>query len=400
VNAPPRAKSPGPPPSAGRAFLRLLWRSPLLALPFGLFFGVLMGHRFSDYVLIYKLALLFAYFNATALWATRYFLVPALEARGIIRAPSSQRALTTIFASATLVSSALAVFPANYFLVPGFLGDARAMLMLLMFTLLFLVMVTGINLAIYYYRQALQRAQAEQELVLARRIQGSFLITEFPEIPRLEIHAVNLPSKEVSGDFYDVVATGDGAWLLAIADVSGKGVPAALLTSMLQASLRTQAGITDSVAAILGNMNRLAYRSTHVHQFATFFLARIETEPLLLRYSNAGHNHPVLQRAGGRRDLLDRGGVVVGILEDAKFEEARVSLGSGDRIIFYTDGVSEAENAAGEMFGEERLHRLISELPANLSAREIVDRVVEAVRRHLNGAEAGDDITLLVMRVR
>ncbi|HEY6867776.1 MAG TPA: SpoIIE family protein phosphatase, partial [Candidatus Eisenbacteria bacterium] len=117
-------------------------------------------------------------------------------------------------------------------------------------------------------------ARFEEELNLARQIQRTSLLSEFPVLPRCELHALYIPSKAVGGDFYDVVPTGDGGFLLAIADVSGKGMPAALLSAMLQASLRTQAGSGASLPAILRNINTLLYRSTATHQFATFFLAR------------------------------------------------------------------------------------------------------------------------------
>src|SRR5262249_18368757 len=128
-----------------------------------------------------------------------------------------------------------------------------------MFTVLFSILFSAIAYAYFYYQKSLERARAEQELSLARRIQRSFLLSQFPPMPRLELHAVNTSSKEVGGDFYDYVPAGDGTFLLAVADVSGKGVPAALLTSMLQASLRTQAGTVSSVASILGNVNHLVF---------------------------------------------------------------------------------------------------------------------------------------------
>jgi phosphoserine phosphatase RsbU/P len=269
-----------------------------------------------------------------------------------------------------------------------------------MFALLFAVLFTGVSMAFHYYKESLNRVRAEQELTLARRIQRSFLMTQFPELPRIELHALNLSSKEVSGDFYDVVPAGDGSYLLAIADVAGKGVPAALLTSMLQASLRTQAGVTRSVAEILTNINRLVYRSTTVNQFATFFLARIDETSLRMSFSNAGHNWPIVFRDGGEREFLVKGGVVVGILEDATFEEETIELKPGDRLVFYTDGVSEAQDPKGELFGEDRLYDLISSLPRHLSAREVTDAIVARVNEYLGGAEAGDDITLMVLRVR
>ncbi len=298
-----------------------------------------------------------------------------------------------------MVGSFLAAIIAHFTLLPGWLGSPRAILLLTMFTLIFCALIMGIISAVTFYRQAIDKTKAEEELILARRIQRSFLLTSFPQRPRFEVHAVNISSKQVSGDFYDVVPAGDRACLLAIADVAGKGVPAALLSSMLQASLRTQANREPSVAAILENINSLVYRSTAVHQFATFFLARLEEDTLRLDFSNAGHNHPVLFRRDGRRQMLERGGVVVGILEDARFEEETLVLAPGDRLVLYTDGVTEAANARGDLYGEERLCDLVGALPFDLTSEQVTDRILEGVRAHLDGVEAGDDITLMVLRV-
>jgi sigma-B regulation protein RsbU (phosphoserine phosphatase) len=168
---------------------------------------------------------------------------------------------------------------------------------------------------------------------------------------------------------------------------------------MLQASLRTQAHSIPSVAAIMGNINRMVYRSTTVQQFATFFLARVDERRMRLAFTNAGHNFPLVFRRGGERVTLERGGTVVGVLEDAAFEEGEMDLRAGDRVVMYTDGVSEAANAAGELFGEERLIALIDALPADLPARDVVDRILGGVRAFLDGVEAGDDITVMVLRV-
>lgn len=245
----------------------------------------------------------------------------------------------------------------------------------------------------------LRAARLEDELQLARQIQRTFLMSEFPVLPGCEVYAVNLPSRQVGGDYYDVVMGDDGTFFLAIADVAGKGVPAALLSSMLQAALRTQARAVSSVTAILRNINTLVYRSTAVHQFATFFLARIDGPRLRLTFCNAGHNWPVLVRANGERKYLDCGGLMLGIMEEVAFEEDGVPLDEGDFVLFYTDGISEATSASGELFGEERLNALLDRLPRDLSAQQIAERVLAAVREFLGPVEPQDDCTLVVLRV-
>jgi serine phosphatase RsbU (regulator of sigma subunit) len=247
-------------------------------------------------------------------------------------------------------------------------------------------------------RDRVQVARLEEEMRLARQIQRSFLVHEFPAMPRFEVYAVNIPSKEVGGDLYDLVPLPDDGFVLAVADVAGKGVPAALLSSMLQASLRTQASSVLSVAEILRNINSLVYRGTAVHQFATFFIARVDGGGRMT-FSNAGHNYPVVCRCRGGDLLLDRGGLVLGIMEGVEYEEDSIQLEVGDRIVLYTDGITEAANSAEELYGDERLRELLRTLPADLSAREVADRIFGALHTFLDGVEPRDDQTLMVVRM-
>ncbi|TMQ71720.1 MAG: hypothetical protein E6K81_09360 [Candidatus Eisenbacteria bacterium] len=248
-------------------------------------------------------------------------------------------------------------------------------------------------------RERVQVVRIEEELRLARQIQRSFLHVEFPATPGFDVHAVNIPSKEVGGDFYDLVPAGDGGFVLAIADVAGKGVPAALLSSMLQASLRTQAGSIASVAEILRNINSLVYRATAIHQFATFFIARIEHDPVRMTFSNAGHNYPMVLRRGHEPVFLQRGGIVLGVMDGARYEEGDLSLRAGDLVVLYTDGVSEAVDRAGEFYGDDRLCEMVRGLPHDLSAREVIERILAALRGFLDGEEARDDVTVMAVRV-
>ncbi len=242
-------------------------------------------------------------------------------------------------------------------------------------------------------------ARFEEELNLARQIQRRSLLSEFPPMPRSEVHAIYIPSKHVGGDFYDVVPTQDGAFLVAIADVSGKGVPAALLSAMLQAALRTQAGSETSVAAILRNINALLYRSTSLHQFATFFLARIDGRSLHMTFCNAGHNWPLVLRRDGRREFLERGSTILGILEHLDIEEGSIDLSPGDVVVLYTDGVSEATNSNNEQFSDPRVCDCVAALPRTLTARGVAEGVLGELREFLGSVEPQDDITLLVLRV-
>lgn len=380
------------------ALLRIAVLVPILSWPFAFFFVLVTGAKFSALMVFYRVSLVFTGFAMFAVWVTRH----GFQKRILANSTTQGRAVITL--SATYMAMALlatmaAAVTLHFTFVPGFLGGARSVVTVLVYCVLFGALMMGVSLALAYHKESVERAGSERELQLARRIQRSFLLSEFPRRSRVEVHAVNVSSKEVSGDFYDVVPAGDEDVLLAIADVSGKGVPAALLSSMLQASVRTQAGTVGSPAAMLRAINTLACQRASTGQFATFFLAILHEPTLTLRFTNAGHNYPVLQRANGERVLLEKGGCVVGMLEGPEFEEGTLTLAPGDRIVFYTDGVSEAERDGGEMFGEERLYALLDAAPRDLPAERLVEHVLAGVRGWLDGIDPGDDITVMALRV-
>ena len=241
-------------------------------------------------------------------------------------------------------------------------------------------------------------ARLEEELTLARNIQTRFLPSEFPVMPRFEVFGRNTPSREVGGDFYDVVPAGDDAFFLVIADVSGKGMGAALLTSMLQASLRTQAETERRVSQILKNLNALLCRSTPAEQFVTVFLAHVDQQSGAMTYANGGHNYPFVLRRGHEPIYLEEGGMLLGMFDGAEFEEGTLRLLPGDRAVFFTDGINEALNAEDEEYGEERLVEILRGVPDHLSARDVTDHILADHRRFLNGVEAQDDVTVMVLR--
>ena len=389
-----------PAPSDIRPVIGLLWQPALWAVLAAAFFGTIFGNGIRGYIQAYKISLVFSYTISITMHVISRHVAPRwFPPDGETRFTGRAVREGVLYMGSSIGASMIAAAVVHFTFLPGFLGGPRQFLITAMFTLLFSLLSMAVVYAFVFYHRALDKARSEEELKLARRIQRSFLISDFPELPGLEVHATNLSSRQVSGDFYDVVAAGPNAWLVAIADVSGKGVPAALLTSMLQASLRTQAGGPNSVAEILAAINRMAVQSASSGQFATFFLARVDLDPLRLTYSNAGHNYPVLFRRDGTLETLEKGGTVVGILDGARFEQETVALQPGDRVVMFTDGVSEAANAAGEMYGEERLYAFAAGLPRDLPARELSDRILANVHQFLDGTEAGDDITLLTLRV-
>jgi hypothetical protein len=383
------------PVSPWRDLAALLWKVPVFALPVGLFIQITSGAPLSQALGYYGVSLVFAVFTFFGVWLAQHWVVPAFVGNDP-DAPGLTLKITGIHTGVAMLFGVGAALTVHFTIVP-ILGSGRAILTMMMYFVALGTVFVGGALAIHFYRQSMARAGSDRELQLARKIQQSFLPTEFPSHARFEIHATNVSSKEVSGDFYDVVQLENDV-LLAIADVSGKGVPAALLASTLQASLRTQATDPLRVAAVMASMNALICRRYKTGQFATFFLAAVGSD-LSLRFTNAGHNFPMLFRDGAAPRTLETGGLVVGMLEGLPYEEETVALAPGDRVLFYTDGLSEAQRADGEMFGEERIAAMFGALPASLSARALVERTLAGLREFLADAEAGDDVTVMVLRV-
>ncbi|TMQ58672.1 MAG: GAF domain-containing protein [Candidatus Eisenbacteria bacterium] len=249
------------------------------------------------------------------------------------------------------------------------------------------------------YEENLAKSLLEEELAVARRIQQQFLPTRLPEMGRFGIAAINLPNKQVGGDYYDIVDLGSDNYLVTIADVAGKGVPAALLASMVQASVRTQAQDGKPVREMMDRLNRLVYDATPDDRFATCFLARVSTEGLSLSFSNAGHNYPILLPASGEGRLLDFGGIPLGIRPEFVYAETSTPLRPGDALILYTDGITDARNRLMQDYGEERLFQFAAELPRDLTARQLLEAISTDLSRFTEGAEQADDITLVALKV-
>lgn len=250
----------------------------------------------------------------------------------------------------------------------------------------------------YLYKDSLEKTILEEELAVARRIQRQFLPNRLPSTSAFALAGLNSPSKAVGGDYYDTVDIGGGHYLVAIADVAGKGVPAALLASMVQAAIRTQAPDRKPVGELMTRLNRLVHEATPDDRFATCVLAEVAADGLSFSFSNAGHNYPILRSANGTCRLLEEGGIPLGIEPGVIYKQGRASLERGDALVMYTDGITDARNRLGEDFGEERLVALVGRLPGRLSAEEIVHAIADEVARFSDGADQMDDITLLALK--
>lgn len=244
-----------------------------------------------------------------------------------------------------------------------------------------------------------RRERLERELSIARDIQRRLLPDEMPVIDGYDLAVESEPCFEIGGDYYDAL-TIPGGVLFAVGDVSGKSVPAALLMSVLQATVRSLAGRAgETPASLVTHLNRHLVRSTHASKFATFFLFTLEPTTGRIEYTNAGHNPPLLVRRDGRIERLDEGGPVLGVFDDVSFTQVETRLEPGDLLFVYTDGVTEAVDQQDDEFGEKRLERVLLEDRAS-DASAALARVIRAVADHICGVERGDDVTTLAIKRR
>ena len=246
-------------------------------------------------------------------------------------------------------------------------------------------------------RAARRRDQRHQrELEDARLIQRGLLPATLPQLGGISLAVAWQPANDVGGDCFDTLSFGR-ALGVSIADISGKGLPAALLMSNLQAAVRAFAHETAPPSAVCGSVNRLLCRNMASGRFATFCYARIEPDARRIVYSNAGHNPPLLVRRDGSTALLSQGGMVLGIFPDNQYEQAELPIGSGDCLVFYTDGITEARSAEGEEFGEDRLAQAAVEMRGQ-STGGLKDALLSRVNG-FTGGKFDDDATLIVVGI-
>ncbi len=248
------------------------------------------------------------------------------------------------------------------------------------------------------FEETLEKQRLEEELKIASEIQQGLLPKSLPIIPRYQIAAQTIASKQVGGDYFDVVKLDDHRYLHVIADVSGKGTPAALLMSNLQATIRALAPLDITISDATARVNDLIYDNTSADKFITFFWAILNTKDNTLKYVNAGHNPPFYLKADGSVHRLEKGGMILGVLRSVvTYEHEIIPLASGDTIVTFTDGITEAMNSQQEEYGEEHLERVLRKLRSK-SAQEIMDGIIASVREFSDPTNQSDDITAMVIK--
>ena len=248
------------------------------------------------------------------------------------------------------------------------------------------------------YAEALEKQKMEEELNVARQIQMQLLPQADPAGPGYKVSSFAQPSRQVGGDYFDYFDRAEGRLGLVIGDISGKGVPAALLVSQLQAILRAEVRTAKSLPEIISAVNQIITESTTAEMFATLFYADWDPVARQLNYVNAGHNYPIVVRQDGTSDTLRVGGLALGVIAEAQFEQSRVQLVPGDLVLLYTDGLTELNDPMGQEYGEERLLRLLKE-NRHLSAETIKNKLVRDATRFALGELGFDDLTLIVLKL-
>jgi len=245
-------------------------------------------------------------------------------------------------------------------------------------------------------RESAFRARLSREIEIAREVQEGLFPQHFPPVNGIEYVGFCRPALGVGGDYYDFVKVGEQLGI-AVGDISGKGIPAALLMAGFRMSLLAEIRNEFAIRAVMRKVNTLIHESTDRDKFVTVFYGVLDFKHRALIFSNGGHNPPILMRRDGTIEYLVEGGVALGVLSDARYEERPIALHTGDVLVLYTDGVSEAESATQEQFGTQRLEQCVAR-DMGRSAQEILDAIVAEVEDWCGEAGPNDDLTLIVVK--
>jgi sigma-B regulation protein RsbU (phosphoserine phosphatase) len=248
------------------------------------------------------------------------------------------------------------------------------------------------------YRETTEKQRMERELEVARRIQQMLLPKSFPRIRGLESEAMNRPSEQVGGDYYDILHLSDNRVGIAIADVAGKGVPAALLMASLQSSLRAEAGPDRTPSEVIQVLNRAVCEQTSGETFVTIFYGLLDLEHRSLHYCNAGQTPPFIVGKNGRVRRLDITHLVIGVDREAFYEDTTLELEEGDLVFLYTDGITEEPGSNDSLYGEDRLiSRLVDSYDMTLA--DVLETIHADVVRYGSG-KPNDDLTALALKIK
>ncbi len=252
----------------------------------------------------------------------------------------------------------------------------------------------------HLFEETLEKQRLEEEMALARNIQARLLPKSMPKFENMVVHGLNIPSKHVGGDYFDIIKLDDGGGIgITIADVSGKGMPAALLMSNLQASLHSLISEDYPLDRLVGRINNVIFNNTDPDKYITFFYGYLDNKTQILYYVNAGHNPPYLLHANGSIDELSTGGIILGMMPDMPYDIGSCKLNKDDLLMLYTDGVTEAMTLDDVEFEEKRLMEFLRKIDRRKSPEEINMNLIKELDKFCAGAPQNDDITILTLRM-
>ena len=243
-----------------------------------------------------------------------------------------------------------------------------------------------------------QRDELANEIELAAEVQQGILPRSIPQVPGFDFAARMYPAKIVAGDYYGFIEFPAGEIAVVVADVSGKGVAAGLLMPSIEVALRMDAARFSSTSDLLQPFNNVVCQITGGHRFISLFYGKLSPQSHSLEYTNAGHNPPLVIRAGTDPSPLDKGGPVLGVLPNAHYENEKITLRQGDVLVLYTDGAVEAENPAGEQYSAERLSETVR-LHLQQNASELIETIYGSVTQFRETKVLADDLTLVVVKM-
>ncbi len=249
------------------------------------------------------------------------------------------------------------------------------------------------------YQEKIEKQLIKEEISLASEIQRMLLPQSFPHDNRFSISAINIPSKEVGGDYYDFIQIDDEHLGIAIGDIAGKGIPGALLMSNLQATFRVAAQLSQNPAEVTRLVNSQIAKTTAPEKYATFFYGIFNTKDSTFTYTNAGHNFPILIHHDRGFKILDKSDLVIGVDENYQYHQHQITLLPGDFLICYTDGITEALNIENMEFGEKRLRELITSHEWHTS-QDLRNFIYETIHKFSRGMDQYDDMTLVIFQIK
>lgn len=379
----------------------LLARPALLSVPFGLFFMIQNGGHLSQFREFYLVALIFGMFVNSAVQANTRWIVPLLPGTP---GETGSRPISAIhigsYAVMSVIGSLAAAVVLHYTIMPQMLGSANAVLQVVMFALLFAGLFLAVIYALLFQKRLLveteRKVREAHEMSIAAGFQQAFQPRTSPAGTWYAASGESIPCRAIGGDFFTYFDLPGGRIGFALADVAGKGPPAAILAAMAQGIFESHARTGDGPAVTLARVNEAIAAREIEARFVTMFYAILGPNGDLV-FTNAGHNPPVVLRRRNIVGRLEKGGLMIGPFKDATFEEEQSRLEPGDVLVVYSDGVTDAESPSGESFGEERLLECLGG-PLPETAELVRDHLLDAVRLFAADRPLFDDVTVLAVR--